>query len=355
MLITLDPALQPETRSIEYSKGKGYENFISGFSDAKYDYQSKKTTQTLFPVDDNILGDYYHQNYLSYLARCWSMHLGAILTPDIIWYSLLCEITSIVAADPEKFRHLFTDSAEKKDISIDNGGSHVLPMDEVMKRLETLVPAELAKDLMGDFSTSTRRSKLAQYAAFADLVSPYYNYFTFACGIPSVDLRGTKEDWQDVARRWTLARDKGLVEGQYAETVQGVIGDIVANSDTPDPEFFKTMFTAQRCGSGGEIAVNGWFTKFLRVQPEGIRKPENFASHVAIVNYHNLSNKKDYVMKSGILSSRIKDEFLEPEFGRIIFEKSSEVATEGPEITVVSETIIPKSNKLKPGFKVEFD
>jgi len=36
--------------------------------------------------------DAYHENYVGYLSRCWSDHLGAVVSPDIIWYMLMCAV-----------------------------------------------------------------------------------------------------------------------------------------------------------------------------------------------------------------------------------------------------------------------
>jgi hypothetical protein len=57
-----------------------------------------------------------HKNYLHYLTLAWSNHFSVVLSPDIIFFTILCEIADEILSDPDSYRHLFTDSQEKKQI-----------------------------------------------------------------------------------------------------------------------------------------------------------------------------------------------------------------------------------------------
>lgn len=54
-----------------------------------------------------------HQNYMHYLTLCWANHFSAIISPDIVFYTILCEIADEIKDNPEKYQHLFTHSSEK--------------------------------------------------------------------------------------------------------------------------------------------------------------------------------------------------------------------------------------------------
>lgn len=334
-------------------KGQGKKYQIDTFSGKKTDYTTGKVIQSLFHVHDNIDGDFYHTNYLSYLENCWGSHLGVVLTPDIIWYTLLCELTSIVSKDVEKFRHLFTDSKEKQKILVPDTTKPILPLNLVIEQLRHLVPDCLADNFLEDFSTSDDRAIEARYAAFADLVSPYYSYGMFCCGISKIDIRGTKEDWKNLASRWELANQKGLVDGDYYKRVKGILNNLVKQIDNPDVEFLKKIFWGKRCGSGSQIDVYGWFTDLYKDAPEDGRFSHNFATHVAKVEYEHIQTKEEWEMRQGILSSKLVGDMLEPMFGRIVYEKRK--TTESPsvecELQIETETIIA-TNKLKADWKV---
>ena len=112
-VVTLDSDLKK--RDIKLTSKK---SFLEDFTDFKEDYSKKITTQSTFYVRDNIIEGVYHKNYLEYLELCWASHRGAHLTPDIFWYTILSELSLIVNKDPENYRHLFTDSPEKKTIVV---------------------------------------------------------------------------------------------------------------------------------------------------------------------------------------------------------------------------------------------
>ena len=57
-----------------------------------------------------------HKNYIHYLTLAWSNHFSVVLSPDIIFFTILCEIADEILSNPDSYRHLFTDSQEKKQI-----------------------------------------------------------------------------------------------------------------------------------------------------------------------------------------------------------------------------------------------
>ncbi len=97
-------------------------------NDVKIHYQMTTTFAKLFPkfdeqtkIIENAVPEpsnttYLHQNLMHYLMLAWSNHFSVVLSPDMIFYTVLCEIADEILSDPEVFRHLFTNSTEKKPI-----------------------------------------------------------------------------------------------------------------------------------------------------------------------------------------------------------------------------------------------
>lgn len=273
----------------------------------------------------DIFGDAYHQNYMSYLERCWSDHLIAVITPDIIWYTILCELTLLVKENVETYRPLFTDSGEKKTITVLTGDPVVIPLSSLIEKLRDLVPTNIDM-FLPRFSTSNERSTLAKYAAFCDMVSPYYDYCMKLCGIPFVRIDGTKEDYEELLNSWnkiygtlTNIKSNDFKMFSWATKVTSLLSNILANLDNAD--FWKKMFYLDKCGSGGDKVVCGWWKDFYRVQPSPAY-PHNFSTHISDVSYKFLDTGQDFIMKSGLLYSKLEDDgLLVPEFGRIVYEK----------------------------------
>ncbi len=73
--------------------------------------QQKIIESTVAAPSDSV---FVHKNYIHYLTLAWSNHFSVILSPDIIFYTVLCEIADEILTCPDAFRHLFTDSTSKK-------------------------------------------------------------------------------------------------------------------------------------------------------------------------------------------------------------------------------------------------
>ena len=71
--------------------------FLERFHDRNYDYRTKQVTQSLVlrHVEFARDADLYHRNYLEYLETCWGNHLGIVITPDILWYTVLNELDCV--------------------------------------------------------------------------------------------------------------------------------------------------------------------------------------------------------------------------------------------------------------------
>lgn len=293
--------------------------FLEKMNDRKV--EDEKVTQTLFLRRDNLApGAVFHKNYMEYLMGCWDHHRGVVITPDILWYSLLCEVAGLIAENPEDFRSLFSTSKERQEIHVPVNASTDVPLAEFTAEIQKRAPSNTGV-FLPEFSTSTWRSQEAMLAAFCDAVSPFYSYWTFCCGFPAIDVKGTPEDWGRLYQAWLavadLLRDKTTEHAWMSQVEKTLAGCQMKRCES---SWWKEMFEVELCGSGGEVALDGWFTRMFRQQPQGVRKPVNFATHISCVNYTFQSSSK-MVSKHGIFSSTESGIFLVPEFGSCVLEK----------------------------------
>ena len=77
-----------------------------------------KHSDDLGYIKNTLPQDYIsHLNYLEYLEICWKWHYGAVISPDILWHIFLCELALVIAANPDTYRSLFTESPDQTGIS----------------------------------------------------------------------------------------------------------------------------------------------------------------------------------------------------------------------------------------------
>jgi len=270
---------------------------------------------TIIPESDI---DIIHRNYLDYLSMCWKNHYGIIISPTILWNMVLGNLAFEVNKNPETYRKYFTNFNDKMEIIINQGGN-LINVKLLINKLNGIIPNNIMDDFFPDFTTDTDKSIIANYTAFLDMVSPYYNYGMFLCGIPKIKILGTDEDWDllgaSCVRIWTAIPEFK----SYLNTVLDRINEIIYN----DADFSK-FFSLQRCGSGSQVEVNGWITDFFIEQPS-INFPENFISCISKIDYKNYNEDgKEYRLFAGLFTSEIEDGYLVPEFNNMYFVKTTE-------------------------------
>jgi hypothetical protein len=100
----------------------------------------------------------------------------------------------------------------------------------------------------------------------------------FLCGHPRVKILGTNEDWEVIVSRLDQ------LEREFADCPNSPISKWISGSMLPtatkprealdgkNNDWFREIFTEQRCGSGGQKAVDGWFSPLFIKQPKGMRR-----------------------------------------------------------------------------------
>ena len=277
---------------------------------------------------------HYHLNYLTYLEKCWSDHLGVVVTPDIVWYTLLAELAIIIKKDPETFRQLFSKSDKKEEILVFSGDPVEMPLDILTDALKNRVPID-TENVFPEFSTRTPKSLHAFQAAFCDMCSPYYNYGMMLCNIPKINVRGTIDDWKNLSDKWKTLSKTIIGSTKWTKVVSKTLDSLVENFQ--NKEFWKGIFSLERCGSGHQTEVLGWFKDFFSFQPS-MRYVKNYSPHISVVKYKQINFNQDFEMSVGLFGSKKEDDFMVPDFSFVINEVLQHAAPlpkREPEIIVI--------------------
>jgi hypothetical protein len=258
----------------------------------------------------------YHSNYITYLELCYANHYSITITPDIIWYTILNEVISLIKQSPEDYRLLFSNSTEKQEIKILSHDLVVMPLNKLSEVLKNTIPTD-SSIYFPKFDTFTKNSEYAFQAAFCDMCSPYYNYSMYLCGFPYINIKGTLDDWKMLKLQWEELSKNIKSNQDWIISISIILNNIITQFDSID--FWKNMFLIKNCGSGHQSAMSGWFINLFLIKPS-IAFSENFATHISSVKYKQLNTNKQYEMNVGLFNSEIEDEFMVPSFSSIIYE-----------------------------------
>src|SRR3989338_3392263 len=142
--------------------------------------------------------------FLRTVQKCFMYHHPLTLRPEVLMYLIVHEIAVTVNKYPEEFRHLFTRSSEKANITVRHDGLMLgepgSPWHEAISlfnlEFKKVVPPGIMKHLLPRFSTATPETEAASLIAFMDAAKQFYDYDVMTlCGIPDIRLAGTPTDY----------------------------------------------------------------------------------------------------------------------------------------------------------------
>ena len=132
-------------------------------------------------------------------------HLPLRLSPDVIWLTIAQGFGHHVNLNAEELRDYFVEHEGKKKLSISRPGivkgnpNNDWPscFPEFSRLIgENVKEKEIVDTLECNFSTSRPLDLIASQIGLMDCMQSYFEYVVFCgCGIPSIELTGTTQDW----------------------------------------------------------------------------------------------------------------------------------------------------------------
>jgi len=197
----------------------------------------------------------------------WANHCNLKLRPDDIWLAVCQAAAACIKANAEKLRKRFVTH---------NGQTHL----EFVRTSRKFVWSDAIDDIIclmreqthagfveafdgGGFTTSARADAVARHMVLLDAASPYFTYGgRIICGIPSVTLTGTPDDWQKICDRGT-ALAKLVDEPRWAGRLNEVLTQFVsASRGNVDIAFWRDCFLYKSMGCGSAPFATGWTNAF---------------------------------------------------------------------------------------------
>src|ERR1700722_2509105 len=143
-----------------------------------------------------------HHPLIAAAHLAFSQHRPLVLTPDIIWVTIVQGLAQHVRLSPETHRAFLVRHEGKREITVKRDdlyrGSPENPWAEVVAGLALQLRQEiggLAERFDCDFTTTGPVERTISEVALLDVLQPYFSFNVVSiCGIPSVTLEGTPAD-----------------------------------------------------------------------------------------------------------------------------------------------------------------
>jgi hypothetical protein len=215
--------------------------------------------------------------FVSTVLRAYAGHHHLVIRPDDIWITIICQLSFYINAHAEELRKKFVAHEKKKTLKVflpqstvsginwDHAGDAMI---DLMHK--DLVDKELKNWVIPEFSTTTRTDKTVSAMLMMCYMKAYYSFiFHILCGIPTITLEGTKEDWVEIQKRLEKLDTWDDKTRKWHSLLKPVLKRFIAAFEKDqDKEFWSHIVSVNSIGCGSK-GVSGWITAFCAFDERG--------------------------------------------------------------------------------------
>ena len=204
------------------------------------------------------------------LHAAFSYHHPICLSPDMIWLTLTQGLATHINVNAEELRHHFVQHEGKLKIKVIRDdfvkGSPENPWSEVFTEFSEKIREHIGEAhtlIVADFSTTGSIERAASEVVLLDAMQSYFEYEVHTrCGIPTITLEGTVEDWRSIAQRVEEFARFDLE--WWVKAVRPILEQFVAASaGSVDRKFWDSIYKYQGAAGSGSPYITGWITKLF--------------------------------------------------------------------------------------------
>ena len=230
-----------------------------------------------------------HSIFFNCLVQAYANHYSLVLSPDIIWTVISQGFSHYVNLIPEAMRDRIVSHQGKTTLAIESKQDLYSPdvkWDDILDGFDKQI-AENTKDniadmMRADFSTTGKTERIASQIILMSSVKKYFDFVVLriVCGIPSITIEGTPEDWKKVIQKTENLRNYRL--GWWVDDLTPILNEFVAAAEgKPNRAFWQNIVMKLRPNEMRELGcmagwgddeptyVDGWFLKLMPFDKNG--------------------------------------------------------------------------------------
>ncbi|CBJ33385.1 conserved unknown protein [Ectocarpus siliculosus] len=223
---------------------------------------------------------------VSTIMTAYNRHADLVLRPDDVWLTILAQFCLYVNKNAESLRDRIVDHEGKKALGVEGGGNlfsldyPALIREMLAKIRENIKTPELADWFKPGFTTTTDTDEVAAAATAMASLQAYFSYEIHAeCGLPSVTLMGTVQDWKLLRAKVERLLDFEVIDNPEGDVMEVWVGYLrkvcdgfVESAEHPDStetlQFWDKVVSHIGGGSGVSY-ITGWLSAFACFNKDG--------------------------------------------------------------------------------------
>ena len=214
------------------------------------------------------------------MVKAYAEHKSITLSPDMMWLLISQGFARYVNAHSEELRSQLVYHEGKQDLAVETKDDLLSSeadwgklMNNFSKEIERHTKGEVAQVLAADFSTTTPVERIASQITLMESMKTYFDYLAvrLGCGIPSVTLQGTPDDWRAVLSKTQKLGQYGLSE--WTQSLEPILNEFIKTAEgKPNQRFWQEMVKKRRvdglatvrpCSGDRPTMLDGWILKFF--------------------------------------------------------------------------------------------
>lgn len=283
-------------------------------------------------------------NFYQCVVYAYACHKSLALSPDMIWLLISQGFARYVNAHAEELRPKLVDHTGKMDLVVESEESLFSENADWPKlingfasQIDRYTKGDIAKTVTADFTTTGPVERVASQITLMESVKSYFEYIAMrlSCGIPSITIQGTPNDWEAVLSKTKQLEKYGL--GEWTKSLEPILQEFIrASEGKPNQQFWKCMVKQQAtnklkgggCSMEKPTQLDGWFLKLF---PD-----ENGQTLDSIAHTQN--------MPSEMVGVSFKYRIVDPTQGSVVSEIPMELRAGfiGAEEDTLTNTLTPK-------------
>ena len=213
-----------------------------------------------------------HSIFFDCLVQAYANHYSLTLSPDIIWTVISQEFNYYINNESEAMR----------DRIVSHQGKMEELLDGFDKQIAENTKGNIADMMRADFSTTGKTERIASQITLMSSVKRYFEYVSYyiVCGIPSITIEGTPDDWKKVIEKTEILRNYDL--GWWVDNLTPILNEFVAAAEgKANRAFWQNIVMKLRPDEMRELGcmagwsdeeptyVDGWFLKLMPFNKKG--------------------------------------------------------------------------------------
>lgn len=238
------------------------------------------------------------------IVRAYAEHRPLVLSPDMVWLLISQGFARYVNAHSEELRDQIVNHTEKMDLVVETKKDliHEDPDWEKLiagfaAQIDEYTKGDIAKTMTADFTTTGVTERITSQVTLMETVKTYFDYIIHyvGCGIPSITLKGTPEDWQKVLEKTKQLEKYGM--SKWIKSLKPILTEFInASQGNPNQAFWQGMVKKEDpdklvgdkvCDLRTPTILDGWMLKLF---PD-----ENGKTLDQVLHTHEMPSERVYV------------------------------------------------------------